>query len=88
MPDEISFEKAECELFGDLNEDDNHHGHGHRSPEGPLVSCDPHESEKLNVQKLKPTLKSKKNHELNAQFFDDDERDAFSSLMRTSGSSI
>ena len=60
MPDGRSFEEAERELFGDLDEDDDHHGHGHRSPEGQLVSYQTHEAEKVNVLKFKPTQKSKK----------------------------
>ena len=77
MPDGRSFEEAERELFGDLDEDDDHHGYGHRSPDGPPVSYQPQEAEEVNVLKLKPTQKSKKGRELNAKFFDDDEREAF-----------
>ena len=88
MPDGRSFEDAERELFGDLDDDDDHHGHGHRSPEGPMVSYQPQgEPEEINVLRLKPTQKSKKGRELNAKFFDDDEREASSSQMRTSGRS-
>ena len=79
MPDGQSFEDAERELFGNLDDDDDDHGHGHHhSPEGPPVSYQPQgEPEEVNVLKLKPTQKSKKGRELNAKFFDDDEREAF-----------
>ena len=79
MPDGQSFEEAERELFGNLDDDDDDHGQGHyHSPEGPPVSYQPQgEPEEINVLKLKPTQKSKKSRELNDKFFDDDEREAF-----------
>ena len=60
MPYGRFFEQAERELFGDLDEDENYHGHGHRSSQGPPVSYQPHQAEQVNVLKLKTTQNSKK----------------------------